>query len=359
MITSTDLLRDIRSEFLLTYRRQVGRSKNLSLGMSFVPSTKNTERYGYWESAPHLERWDRNEKMAEDELLGRSYSVQNLDWAKAIGFHENDVEDVQLEGFRERARMLAGRAAKIPQDVYFQIKTGATNAALLKSIPTAPDGAALYAATAGGAARFGVTGGNILTGSEVASGDAVRADFWSAMERFRLFQDTEGEELLDDEIEAGVLIEFNANLEEVFHEAFKQERTVQIVQNVAGAENVASSAVTNTIRERGLPITLWPTQKITDNDWTVTLTSPLDPSRCSGRLARARASSRRPARTARVPAGRSAWPSWSTCAAPLGSTCPTGPSGSTTPRTTRLQPTGAPRQPGKRIPCRPVSTKWV
>lgn len=277
MITSEDLLRDIRSEFLLTYRKQVGRHRLLPTVMKLgVPSTKRRERYGYWESTPHLDRWDRNEDMPEDEILGRSYTVTNLDWSKAVGFHENDVEDVQLSGFRERARMLAGRARKLPQDIFFQIMTASTNARLLKAIPLAPDGAALYAALAAGVDRFGVTGGNIVAGSGT-TGAQIRSDFWRSMERFRLFQDTEGEELLDDEVDEGVTVVFNANLEEQFHEAFAQERTVQVIQNVAANENVATAAVTNTIRERGLRVQLWPTQKVTDNDWTITLASELVP----------------------------------------------------------------------------------
>ncbi len=277
MITSEDLLRDISSEFLLTYRRQVGRHRLLPMVMKLgVGSTKRTERYGYWESTPTIDRWDRGEDMPEDEILGRAYSVVNLDWSKAIGFHDNDVEDVQLSGFRERARLLGGRASKLPQDIMFQMITAASNARLLKAIPNAPDGAALYATTAAGVARFGVTGGNIITGTGT-TGAQIRSDFWQSMERFRLFQDTEGEELLDDEVDAGVTILFNANLEEQFHEAFLQDRTVQIVQNVAAAENVAAAAVTNTAKERGLRVELWPTQKITDNDWTIHLQSELVP----------------------------------------------------------------------------------
>ena len=280
MITSEDLLREISSEFLLTYRRQVGRHVLLPNLMRLgMPSTLRTERYGYWESTPTLDRWDQNNDIPEDELLSRSYSVVNLDWAKLIGFHENDVDDVQLNGFKERARQLAGRARKLPQDVMFQMVTAGTNARLLKSIPNAPDGAALYATTAGGSARFGVTGGNVLTGGGV-TGAQIRSDFWQAMERFRLFQDTEGEELLDDEIDQGVTIVYNASLEEQFHEAFLQDRTVAVVQNVAASENVAAAAPTNTAGERmraGLTVNLWPTQKITDNDWTITLNSELVP----------------------------------------------------------------------------------
>ena len=278
-LTSEDLLRDIRSEFLSTYNRNVKADSKLGLVMRLgIPSTKRTERFGYFESTPTLEHWARGDDMPEDDLLAQSYSVSNLSWGKAISFHEDDAEDVQLGSIREQSRRLGARASKLPQDVHFQILTAASSSTLLPSIPNAPDGAALFAATAGGAARFGVSGGNIITGDGVATGAAIRADFWEAMARFRLFQDTEGEELMTgDEIDAGVVIEYNAANAEVFHEAFKQDRTVNIVQNVAGTENVGGAAVTNSAKESGISVTLWPTQKISDNDWTITLKSPMVP----------------------------------------------------------------------------------
>lgn len=278
-IASSDLLRDVRAEFLNTYKTIAGPSPKLANCMRLgIQSNKLREYYGYYESVPNLDRWDRGEDMSEDELLTRTFNVVNLDWSKAIGWHENDAEDLQLGNLRERARQLAGRAKVLPEQVFFQIITAATSNRLLKAIPNAPDGAALYATTAGGSARFGATNGNLLTGNGVASAAAVRADFWAGMEQFQLFQDTEGEPLLDDsELDAGVTIVHGAANNEVFAEAFKQGRTVEIVTNQAGSENVGGAAVTNTILESGQKITRWSTQRISDNDWFMFLDAPSVP----------------------------------------------------------------------------------
>lgn len=276
-ITSTDLLREVRTEFMLTYGSQAGVPAQLASCMRLgIPSTRKTEYYGYHESAPELERWDRGEKISEDEFLTRSFSVSNLNWGKVVGWHEDDAEDLQLAGFLERARQVAVSAKKIPLRVFFQILTAGSDSKLLQAIPNAPDGAALYAATAGGAARFGVSGGNIITGSGVASAGAIRTDFWSAINRMLQFQTTEGEPLLDDS-DGEIVIPFNVANQEVFAEAFKQERTLQIVQNVGATENVSGAAVSNSIKEASFRVTLWPTSRITDNDWSIFLNDPQHP----------------------------------------------------------------------------------
>lgn len=274
-LTSTDLLRDIRTEFMGTYQRVVGRHSRLGDVMRLgVPSTKRTEFYGYHESPPSVDRWDRGKDIGEDAFLLRAYSVTNLDWGKAIGMHEDDVDDLQLGNLMDTARKIGVRAGQLAEEVFFQILQGSANARLLEAIPLAPDGAGLFATTAAGAARFGASSGNLLTGSGIADPAAIRSDFWALMEQFKLFQDTEGQPLLpEDLIDQGVTIVYNIANDEVFRECFKQARTVQTVTNVAGTENVAAAAVTNTILESGLNVTLWGTQRISDNDWYAFLKS--------------------------------------------------------------------------------------
>ena len=277
-LTSADLLRDIRAEFLNTYNSEAKTSANLPLVMQLgIPSTKRTEYYGYHESTPGLERWDRGDDMPEDEILSRSFSVENFSWAKAIGWFEDDVEDMQLAGFREKARAVAYKGKILPEKIFFQVVTAAANAQLLQAIPNAPDGAALFSATAGGGDRFGVSGGNIISGSGVASAAAVRSDFWSAIERLGAFVDTEGEPLLEDELDGELVVVAPRSASEIFTEAFKQERTIQLQTNVAGTENVGAAGVTNSIRAGNLSVRLWFSQRISDNDWTVIVNSPTVP----------------------------------------------------------------------------------
>jgi len=262
---ASDLFRDIRAEFLSTYRTGVGRNAKLANVMRLgVSSDQRVERYGYYESTPTISRVDRSEALGEDAFRAISYEVANLTFGKAIGWHEEDLDDVKLGDFREQARMLATRAAQLPERIFFQILTGAADASLLSAIPLAPDGAALHATTAAGAARFGAVSGNLLTGTGVATSGAIRSDLWNAIEQWKLFQDTEGEPLLDEAVtEQGITIVYNSANEEVFREALAQGRTVD---RAGGGQSV-----TNTILESGLKLTLWSTQRLTDNDWFVSL----------------------------------------------------------------------------------------
>jgi len=263
VITSDDLFRDINATFLSTYRDTVGRHPSLANAMRLgISSSKRRERFGYLESPPVIERIDRGEAVVEDAFRAIAYSVENLTWGKAIGFHEEDIEDIQLGDIREVARKLAIRAAQLPEQVFFQILQGTADARLLKGIPTAPDGAALYATTAGANPRFGVANGNLITGTGVATSGAVRSDFWSALEQAKQFQDTEGEPLLNDaDLDQGALVIYGVQNEQVFREAFEQGRTV--------ARGGGGQAVTNTILESGMSMTLWSTQRITDNDFYI------------------------------------------------------------------------------------------
>ena len=271
VVTSDDLFRDINAEFMSAYRGVLERSSKLPNCMKLgVSSNKRTEYYGYYESPPTIDRVELGDAISEDAFRAISYSVTNVKWGKACGFLEEDLEDIQLGDLRQVGNLLGKRAGQIPEEVFFQLLTGAASARLLGSIPTAPDGAALYATTAGGAARFGVTGGNVVTGTGVASAQAVRGDFWNVIERFRTMQDTEGQPLLNDNaVDGGVTIVANVTNAEVLHEAFLQGRTVDYRVGTSASDTSTAAGVSNTILESGLPITLWLTQRLTDNDMFV------------------------------------------------------------------------------------------
>ncbi len=126
---------------------------------------------------------------------------------------------------------------------------------------------ALYNALDGdGAARFGVTGGNIVTGTGVGSSAAVRTDFFSAITRLGQFQDTKGEPVHDESIlDEGYTFFYNLVNTQVVREAFIQGRTLD-----------GGAAVTNVILDSGMKVRLIGTQRITDNDMFVHLDS-MDP----------------------------------------------------------------------------------
>ena len=226
-----------------------------------VPSDKLTETYGYYRTSPHPKRWVRGNSIPEKGFKAVAFSVTNKDYGIKTSWHANDRMDDQTKSLPAFVAATAEKFGLLDERVAYQILTGATDLNLLESIPNAPDGVGICNATDGdGAARFGVTGGNVETGGGVATSEAIRDDFFSALGRFRQFQDTEGQPLLDPgTIDGGMTVTYNVGLDKVFREAFAQRITLQ------------TAGVSNVILDAGLAVTLRPTSRITDNDWWVIL----------------------------------------------------------------------------------------
>lgn len=256
----------LRADYWDTYFRTYdGLKPVLSQFMELdIPSDKLTEIYGYFLSAPYPRRWVRGQGIPTKNFKAASFQVTNKDYAVKVPWHANDRQDDQTRSLTDAAKGAGRNFATLDERVLVQIISGSTDIDLLESIPNAPDGVAIFSATDGdGAARFGVSGGNIITGTGVASSEAIRTDYFSALVRMRAFQDTEGQPLWDQSlIDQGVSIMFSSANEKVFTEAFKQQFTVQ-----------SSVSPTNIILDANKRVTLCPTPRLSGNDWFVFLSA--------------------------------------------------------------------------------------
>lgn len=273
VLAGNTLLQGLRPEFAGTYQvRMAGVEKRIGDMMQLgIPSDKLTEYFAYFQTAPYPVRWRRGDPIPTAAFDSKQFNVTNYDYGRRIPWHENDEADDQLRALIPHVKTLAEHCASHPSRMLLQMITGATDDDLLPTIPNAPDGAAIYAAQDGDSNdRFGVSGGNIITGSGISSSTDIRNDFFNAVERFGQFQDTEGQPLFPGEIMDGAFtVLYNIANSQVVNEAFKQGRTVQVVQNVGGTENVAAAAVTNIVMDSGMTVRLNPTQRIGDNDMYV------------------------------------------------------------------------------------------
>ena len=256
VIAANTLTVGTSAEFISNYSRQRKIVEERLQGvMQFgVPSTSLTKRYAYYESAPHAKQWIRGEGIPTKGFKSVTFTVTNLDWGIKIPWHRNDREDDQINGLMDRAADAGRSMGTLPERVFFQIITAGTDADLLSSIPNAPDGVALY----NGSSRFGDAAGNILTGTGVASSDAVRDDYYSALEKIMAFQDTEGEPLFDETFFSTITCVYGVGNSKVFEEAFLQGRVVE-----------GSATPTNIIQDASRMPTLIASPRITDNDWFV------------------------------------------------------------------------------------------
>lgn len=255
----------LKTEFLKTYYRMYdGIDEEVSKYMRRgIPSDKDLETYFFWESAPHMKRWIRGTPMSSKAFRGVKYTASNYEWAQSIDWHFADEQDDQTKSLVDQARQLGQSSALVDERVFFQILTGGSDAELLESLPTAPDGQNLYSTTSDGStARFGVTDGNSLTGTGVTQAQ-IRTDFFSVMSQFRRYQDTEGQPLWDKRVldsPVTILLPATGSLMEAFGSVFQQELTHTVV-------SATGAAVSNIIKAMGFQVRLCFTQRLTGNSW--------------------------------------------------------------------------------------------
>lgn len=269
VIASAVLANGLRTEFVDTYLGITNRmadsrlAKVMDLG---IGATNRQHEFAYFEAAPHMDYWRRGDSIPTDAFKGVTFSTPVYTWGRRIPWHKEDRKDDQTGSLFEMARMAGQSAALLPTRFFFDLIQGRTDT--LPATPTAPDGAAIYATTAGGANRFGVSSGNLLTGSGVASASALRTDYYNAIEQWKQFQDGKGQPLLSDElIDAGVIIIHGAANTEAFEEAFLQKRQGVVKGTDAG------TTPSNLVQDASRNVQLWGTSRITDNDWYVFLTA--------------------------------------------------------------------------------------
>lgn len=244
---------DVRTEFLTMLRNRSGRGRQLPMIMDMgKPSTQRTERYVYWESKPKPRRWRRGDRLPKGSHRMQSFSVENHRWVSAIEWHEDDEADDQTGSMLSEARSLAEEFVTLDARIAFQVLLGTADPDLLPSIPTAPDGVGVFSSTDGaGADRFGVSGGNIVSQAGVTSAN-IRDDFFQAVERMLLFQDTEGDQFHSEDLhESGFLVVLGSHLFQQALEAFGQKFT----QGTA-------AATSNIVTDKGWNVTIWPTQRM-------------------------------------------------------------------------------------------------
>lgn len=269
------LARGLRNEFGNTWKRRYNGIKDkLKSCMEFgIPSDKFEEIFGYFESAPYPRRRPWGEEVPTKPFRARNFKVQNKAWDIAVEWHKHHRTFDQLRQLEQQARQAGENYGTLDERVFFQFLTGASDVTLLDVIPSAPDGAVLYATTAGGSDRFGISGGNIEPGTGVLTAAAIRTDFFNGVERFARFQDPEGQPAMDaGVIDQGLMIFFNVTNSQVFREAFWQTYTFQKSTGTSTSDTSSAAAVTNVILDSGMKVTLCPTQRITDDDWFIFLT---------------------------------------------------------------------------------------
>lgn len=229
-----------------------------------MPSSKSIEILPYMLAQPHARLWKDGDPAFEGAARSESFTIVNRTWEIRVPWAVNDELFDQINYLVPAIRNAGASMPWIPERVFFQFLNGNADPALLPAIPQAPDGAAMYSATDGtGAARFGFVGGNIVTGSGVATAAQIIADLHAAIAAGQQFQDGQGQPLWAPDVleSAPVLVVYPAKYRLIFAQAFGQRFIAD-----------SNAAPSNVILDADMKFKLWGTQRLTGKDWYVFFT---------------------------------------------------------------------------------------
>lgn len=247
----------------------VAESETLGLIMDEWPSERRTETYGYNETSPYMKRWARDQDREMDAFKSVKWTTEAVDWSVGVQWHDNDAQDNQLHDTETKASEAGANTKALDIEVTSkQLLEGGTDLDLLESIPTAPDGAAIFATTANGAARFGVTDGNSLTGTGVTA-SAIEDDIFRVLQQFAAMKNTKNKPLWAQRIiEQGLLLIYPTGLMKAMAQALERITGYDVIENQAGTENVATGTKSNVFKDAGIKIKAWRNPWLSDaNDW--------------------------------------------------------------------------------------------
>lgn len=272
VLASNVLANGLRTEFTDTYTKirnrqadsRIGQVMDLSIG-----ATNRQHEFAYFNAAPHMEYWRRGDTVPSDAMGSVTFTAYVYEWARRIKWSKFDRADDQTQSLMDAAKMAGESAALLPERFFFDLLNNSSSlSTTLPAVPTAPDGVSLFSATdGGGGARFGYTGGNLVSGGGITTTALVQADYYKAITAFMGFQDGKGQPLLSPEsIAAGTLIICSATDLQIMEAAFLQK-----IQGTVYGSNTAAAGVTNLVQDASRNIELWASPRLATGDWYVCL----------------------------------------------------------------------------------------
>lgn len=220
-----------------------------------IPSKVKNQPEGYFETTPYPVIWLDGDEIPEKPFQSVQFVIYNRSWGRRLPYSEDDLVYEQTQSLIAKVREFGAHWGTLYARILIQFMTAATDPDLVPGTTLAPDGAAMYATTAGGAARFGVTDGNLPTGYACMDTAAEVLDAISTeIMRATRFLDTEGQPLLD----AGSLSEVLIVAPAAYGVVFEQARNQLITSNAGG-----TAGVTNFLLAGQRKLSWWITPRLT------------------------------------------------------------------------------------------------
>lgn len=260
----------LKTDFWDTYRATEKQADaRLAKIMRTVGSDQASEAYGYAQSAPVPGFWDEGSAIPSAGFITNLFLQRNYKFGIGVEIPQTSIEDDQSKMIMQRVLESAESFAMLKERHFYWLLTGGTTSDAVQmqpNLPLAPDGAAWFSATTGaGAARFGVTGGNIHPTSGVGSANAICNDLMDGMSRMATFLGTNGQLLWNPaDIQQEIAIIFNANNYKNFKAALSQ-------LFIVGASG--NAAPSNPVIDADLKVVPVPNARITNNNWSIHATA--------------------------------------------------------------------------------------
>ena len=254
---SAALINGLSAEMAATYKevqnRVIDDRLRLVMDVDTVHATNAQHDYGYKESAPFMGEWKRGGNIPTEGMAAKSFNVVNHKFGKRVEWDEEDREDDQLQDLMQAARQTGEGAAILPEEFFFDLVLATVDT--LPGTVLAPDGLSFF----NSGLRFGDADGNIVAGGAITTTAGLLSIYYNVLARFRDFKDTKGKPLwLQQQIDLGMVLVFPSGQEKVFDEAFRQK---------LGIGQAATAGTSNIIADTGRDVTLWPTSRLTNDDF--------------------------------------------------------------------------------------------
>ena len=249
----------ISTAFVGAYRRAEANANAGRLGriVANVPATTDHWRGAYFQSPPIPGFWGRGRNIQSKSFKDVGWTIAVSEWGAKVEWKWTDEMDDQTGSLISQGQGVGNGFWVRDESCFFQILNASTDSFGIQAAPNASDGAAMFSATDGAsAARFGVTGGNLISGQSFSSGAGLRNGYQAALSRMFQFTDTETQPLLDPGAKNFLVIGAAADLA-AYNEAFKQN---MVAQSDSGA--TSNAGVSNVIFDAGYNVELWLTQRV-------------------------------------------------------------------------------------------------
>jgi phage major head subunit gpT-like protein len=164
---------------------------NSLFSRSLPDNTVRTAQYAWKEAVPFPKLWEFDQGRSHQTFQDRKIEVAVHAYEATIDVRGYDLEDDQIGDGKSHIQTVVERFLQIPQKLYAEYLNAVAD--LNPQLLNAFDGVGLFSTIDGnGDARFGATGGNIVTGSGV-SVSAFTNDLFEVQERALSFLDTKNQ----------------------------------------------------------------------------------------------------------------------------------------------------------------------